>query len=102
MCGKLQQLHVCICQTGSGKTHIVLGDIGVFNHQHNESCGMTPRLVEYLFVRILKEEVAQKHRKLEHKCICSLLEIYNEQMSDLLESLVNMQMQEDLNKGFHV
>ncbi|XP_024397560.1 kinesin-like protein KIN-12D isoform X2 [Physcomitrium patens] len=90
-------------QTGSGKTHTMLGDIGDFDQQPNENCGMTPRVFAYLFAKIQKEEEAQKHRKLKYKCRCSFLEIYNEQISDLLEpSLTNLQMREDLNKGVYV
>lgn len=52
---------------------------------------------------MMQEEEAQKHRKLKYKCRCSFLEIYNEQISDLLEpSLTNLQMREDLNKGVYV
>ncbi|KAG0602290.1 hypothetical protein M758_10G004500 [Ceratodon purpureus] len=85
-------------QTGSGKTHTMLGDVGDI-----ENRGMTPRVFEYLFARIRKEEEAQKQRKLKYKCRCSFLEIYNEQISDLLEpSSTNLQMREDVKKGVFV
>lgn len=41
-------------QTGSGKTHTMLGDIGDFDQQPNENCGMTPRVFAYLFAKIQK------------------------------------------------
>lgn len=51
----------------------------------------------------MQEEEAQKHEKLKYKCRCSFLEIYNEQVSDLLEpSSTNLQMREDSNKGVYV
>lgn len=51
----------------------------------------------------MQEEEAQKHAKLKYKCTCSFLELYNEQISDLLEpSSTNLQMREDLNKGVYV
>lgn len=45
-------------QTGSGKTHTMLGDIGDF-----ENRGMTPRVFEYLFARIRKV-IIQLHLEL--------------------------------------
>ena len=49
------------------------------------------------------EEEAHKHEKLKYNCRCSFLEIYNEQVSDLLEpSSTYLQMQEDFNRGVYV
>jgi kinesin family protein 15 len=51
----------------------------------------------------VQEEEAQKQGKLRYKCRCSFLEIYNEQISDLLEpSSTNLQMREDAKKGVFV
>ena len=41
-------------QTGSGKTHTMLGDIEAGTRRHSVNCGMTPRVFEYLFSRIQK------------------------------------------------
>lgn len=41
-------------QTGSGKTHTMLGDLGEIDARSNENRGMTPRVFEYLFAKILK------------------------------------------------
>jgi len=41
-------------QTGSGKTHTMLGDIEAGTRRHSINCGMTPRVFEYLFSRIQK------------------------------------------------
>lgn len=42
-------------QTGSGKTYTMMGAIGQMDGKLNKDCGITPRVFEYLFMRI--EEV---------------------------------------------
>ncbi|KAG4198306.1 hypothetical protein ERO13_A05G077400v2 [Gossypium hirsutum] len=90
-------------QTGSGKTHTMLGDIEGGTRRHSVNCGMTPRVFEYLFTRIQKEKDTRKDEKLRFTCKCSFLEIYNEQILDLLDpSSTNLQIREDMKKGVHV
>ncbi|XWS52766.1 hypothetical protein CRYUN_Cryun11dG0100400 [Craigia yunnanensis] len=90
-------------QTGSGKTHTMLGDIEGGTRRHSVNCGMTPRVFEYLFTRIQKEKEARKDEKLRFTCKCSFLEIYNEQILDLLDtSSTNLQIREDNKKGVYV
>ncbi|XVF19596.1 hypothetical protein REPUB_Repub11eG0124500 [Reevesia pubescens] len=90
-------------QTGSGKTHTMLGDIEGGTRRHSVNCGMTPRVFEYLFTRIQKEKEARKDDKLRFTCKCSFLEIYNEQILDLLDpSSTNLQIREDIKKGVYV
>ncbi|PQQ14034.1 kinesin-like protein KIN-12E [Prunus yedoensis var. nudiflora] len=90
-------------QTGSGKTHTMLGDIEGGTRRHSVNCGMTPRVFEYLFSRIQKEKEAGRDEKLKFVCKCSFLEIYNEQILDLLDpSSNNLQIREDIKKGVYV
>ncbi|KAL7226298.1 hypothetical protein ACSBR1_021419 [Camellia fascicularis] len=90
-------------QTGSGKTHTMLGDIEGGARRHSVNCGMTPRVFEYLFSRIQKEKEARREEKLKFTCKCSFLEIYNEQILDLLDpSSTNLQIREDTKKGVYV
>ncbi|CAL1403728.1 unnamed protein product [Linum trigynum] len=90
-------------QTGSGKTYTMLGDIEGGTRRHSVHCGMTPRVFEYLFSRIQKEKDVRKDEKLKFVCKCSFLEIYNEQILDLLDpSSNNLQIREDVKKGVYV
>ncbi|KAL9674626.1 hypothetical protein QQ045_030898 [Rhodiola kirilowii] len=90
-------------QTGSGKTYTMMGDIQEMDGKLNEDCGITPRIFEYLFSKITMEETKRKDEKLKYCCKCSFLEIYNEQITDLLEpSSINLQIREDLKKGVYV
>ncbi|XP_059280862.1 kinesin-like protein KIN-12C isoform X1 [Lycium ferocissimum] len=90
-------------QTGSGKTYTMMGDIGEMSGKLCEQCGITPRIFEYLFTRIREEEDKRKNERLKYSCKCSFLEIYNEQITDLLEpSSTNLLLREDLKKGVYV
>ncbi|XP_011100690.1 kinesin-like protein KIN-12C isoform X1 [Sesamum indicum] len=90
-------------QTGSGKTYTMMGEIDKMDGKLGDDCGITPRIFEYLFTRITKEEESRKHERLTYSCKCSFLEIYNEQITDLLEpSSTNLQLREDLKKGVYV
>ncbi|KAI5059960.1 hypothetical protein GOP47_0024380 [Adiantum capillus-veneris] len=90
-------------QTGSGKTHTMLGDIGELEERPSDNRGITPRIFEYLFGQISVEERLRKEERLLFTCKCSFLEIYNEQITDLLEpSSTNLQMREDIKKGVYV
>ncbi|TXG71464.1 hypothetical protein EZV62_000043 [Acer yangbiense] len=90
-------------QTGSGKTYTMMGEINGVEGELNEDCGITPRIFEYLFSRIKAEEESRRDERLKFSCKCSFLEIYNEQITDLLEpSSTNLQLREDLKKGVYV
>ncbi|CAJ1356747.1 unnamed protein product, partial [Effrenium voratum] len=62
-------------QTGSGKTHSVLGE-----YDPPENRGLLPRILQDLFRRVGE----QKSEAVEFQCHVSYLEIYNEQIRDLL------------------
>ncbi|XP_048576584.1 kinesin-like protein KIF15 isoform X2 [Nematostella vectensis] len=90
-------------QTGSGKTFTMLGpaegEAECFTH---ELRGVIPRCFEYLFSLIKREQ--EKHGDhLEFLCQCSFLEIYNEQIFDLLDPASSgLALREDLKKGIFV
>uniref|UniRef100_A0A7N0TDF2 Kinesin motor domain-containing protein n=1 Tax=Kalanchoe fedtschenkoi TaxID=63787 RepID=A0A7N0TDF2_KALFE len=90
-------------QTGSGKTYTMLGEIDELEINPSPHRGMTPRVFEFLFGRIRAEEETRKEEKLKYSCKCSFLEIYNEQITDLLDpSATNLHLREDMKKGVYV
>ncbi|KAK1626202.1 hypothetical protein QYE76_000517 [Lolium multiflorum] len=85
-------------QTGSGKTYTMLGEISDLEVRPSSERGMTPRIFEFLFARIRAEEESRRDEKLKYNCKCSFLEIYNEQITDLLDpSSTNLPLREDIN-----
>ncbi|XP_062020518.1 kinesin-like protein KIN-12D [Rosa rugosa] len=90
-------------QTGSGKTYTMLGEIDDLEDKPSPHRGMTPRIFEFLFARIQAEEESRRDEKLKYNCKCSFLEIYNEQITDLLDpSSSNLLLREDVQKGVYV
>ncbi|XP_073045648.1 kinesin-like protein KIN-12D [Primulina eburnea] len=90
-------------QTGSGKTYTMLGDTEELEVKPRPNRGMTPRVFEFLFARIRAEEEIRKDERLKYNCKCSFLEIYNEQITDLLDpSSSNLMLREDIKKGVYV
>ncbi|XP_020592700.1 kinesin-like protein KIN-12F [Phalaenopsis equestris] len=90
-------------QTGSGKTHTMLGEINDLEIRPSTNRGMIPRIFEFLFARIKAEEESRRVDKLKYTCKCSFLEIYNEQIFDLLNpTSTNLLIREDPRKGVHV
>ncbi|KAH0926931.1 hypothetical protein HID58_019187 [Brassica napus] len=90
-------------QTGSGKTYTMLGEVGDLEFKPSPNRGMMPRIFEFLFARIQAEEESRRDESLKYNCKCSFLEIYNEQITDLLEpSSTNLQLREDIKSGVYV
>ncbi|CAN6449393.1 unnamed protein product [Victoria cruziana] len=90
-------------QTGSGKTYTMLGQINDVDMKPSPDQGMMPRIFEFLFARIRAEEESRMDEKISFSCKCSFLEIYNEQITDLLDpSSTNLMLREDIKKGVYV
>ncbi|KAJ6343453.1 hypothetical protein OIU76_005234 [Salix suchowensis] len=92
-------------QTGSGKTYTMWGPANVLSDE-NFLCdqqGLTPRVFQRLFDRINEEQIKHTDKQLKYQCRCSFLEIYNEQITDLLDpSQRNLQIREDMQTGVYV
>ncbi|MBN3325950.1 KI15A protein, partial [Atractosteus spatula] len=88
-------------QTGSGKTFTMLGPAESDNFTHDMR-GVIPRSFEYLFFLINREAEKSGNGK-SFLCKCSFIEIYNEQIFDLLDSAsASLFLRENIKKGVFV
>ncbi|XP_023556410.1 kinesin-like protein KIF15 [Octodon degus] len=88
-------------QTGSGKTFTMMGPSESDNFSHNLR-GVIPRSFEYLFSLIDREREKAGVGK-SFLCKCSFIEIYNEQIYDLLDSAsAGLYLREHIKKGVFV
>nr|XP_015212336.1 PREDICTED: kinesin-like protein KIF15 [Lepisosteus oculatus] len=88
-------------QTGSGKTFTMLGPAESDNFTHDMR-GVIPRSFEYLFFLINREAEKSRNGK-SFLCKCSFIEIYNEQIFDLLDSAsASLFLRENIKKGVFV
>lgn len=94
-------------QTGSGKTYTIQGPILEDGGTDNNLRGLMQRSFEYIFQNIdeQKKLIKDKHDGSEINFLikCNYLEIYNEQIVDLLEpASINLHVREDIKKGVYV
>eukprot|EP00887_Chlorella_sp_A99_P006286 scaffold3.g6286.t1 len=92
-------------QTGSGKTYTMLGELP----QDGEApfpaqAGLIPRLFAHLFRRIAEVEGGQRPgREVKFRLACSLLEVYQEVVTDLLNpAATKLAVREGDRKRVHV
>lgn len=89
-------------QTGSGKTFTMLGPHEDNDNFQHELRGVIPRSFEYLFKLVNKQKEIHGD-KVVFLCKCSFLEIYNEQIFDLLDtSSSSLQLRENIHRGVYV
>ncbi|CAI0374014.1 unnamed protein product [Linum tenue] len=92
-------------QTGSGKTYTMWGppsamvaDPSPSSHQ-----GIVPRIFQMLFDEIQKEQDSSEGKQTNYQCRCSFLEIYNDQIGDLLDPVQrNLEIMDDPKNGLFV
>lgn len=94
-------------QTGSGKTYTIQGpgfDDVCLTEQADADRGILPRSFDYIFNKLehLTEDNGEES-KVEYLVRTSYLEIYNEQIMDLLNpTSQHLQIREDIKKGVYV
>ena len=68
-------------QTGSGKTHTILGSdvasggLGGDASSKDETRGLLPRVLEYIFETIRIKELKEGEHTVKHLCKCSFIEV---------------------------
>ncbi|XP_062378066.1 kinesin-like protein KIF15 [Sardina pilchardus] len=88
-------------QTGSGKTFTMLGPSECDSFS-DDLRGVIPRSFEYLFF-LINREVEKSGNLKSFLCKCSFIEIYNEQIYDLLDSAsASLFLRENIKKGVFV
>ncbi|CAM6117692.1 unnamed protein product [Calypogeia fissa] len=113
----LQGYHCCLIaygQTGAGKTFTMEGPDpesspggspgfqAKANLKRHEKRGLIPRILDYIFQRMSTEKT-QNCKDVEFVVKCSYLQIYNEQVSDLLDpGSYNLTIHEDAKHGMYV
>lgn len=102
-------------QTGTGKTHTIIGPLESLFDDKNENFGLIPNILSFLFEqkeeakKIIKESTKEKVEKVDYNLSCSCIEIYNEQLIDLLNNSTQfdkadeiLKIREDPKKGMYI
>ncbi|KAF5796380.1 putative plus-end-directed kinesin ATPase [Helianthus annuus] len=92
-------------QTGSGKSYTLWGPPGAMVEDRSASgdLGIVPRIFQTLFAEIEREQEQTEGKQINYQCRCSFLEIYNEQIGDLLDPTQrNLEIKDDAKHGFYV
>jgi hypothetical protein len=98
----LVRMYVCmyICQSGAGKTHTMMGNTRVDESQgHSIEAGIIPNAMSDIF-KIIAAKRATALPGQSWTVIVSFMEVYNEQVYDLLESTDKiLSVREDTERG---
>ncbi|KAK6934542.1 Kinesin motor domain [Dillenia turbinata] len=92
-------------QTGSGKTYTMWGPPSAMleGQNPNSDLGIAPRIFQMLFSEIQKEKENCDAEQINYQCRCSFLEVYNDQIGDLLDPTQrNLEIKDDPKNRFYV
>ncbi|XP_020224344.1 kinesin-like protein KIN-12F isoform X1 [Cajanus cajan] len=92
-------------QSGSGKTYTMWGPpSAMFEELSPQSHkGIVPRIFQMLFSELDKEQHVSEGKLFNYQCRCSFLEIYNEQIGDLLDPTQrNLEIKDDSKNAFYL
>lgn len=93
---------VCYGQSGTGKTYTMWGPLAaMFDSRSNRADrGIVPRFFQRLFSQIQGKQESSPEKQTSYQCRCSFLEVFNEQINDLLDpSQRNLQIRETTGNG---
>ncbi|KAI4988346.1 hypothetical protein ZWY2020_029976 [Hordeum vulgare] len=96
---------VCYGQSGTGKTYTMWGPLAAMfdNRSDRADRGVVPRFFRSLFSQIQGNQESSPEKHTSYQCRCSFLEVFNEQINDLLDpSQRNLQIRETTGNGIHV
>ncbi|CAH2053247.1 unnamed protein product [Thlaspi arvense] len=92
-------------ENGSGKTYTMWGPAGSMLEDPSPKGeqGLAPRIFQMLFSEIQREKMKSGGKEVNYQCRCSFLEIYNGQISDLIDQTQrNLKIKDDAKNGVHV
>ena len=103
-------------QTGTGKTHTIIGPLESLFDDDNDNFGLIPNILNFLFnnkeeaTNIIRESSKEKAEKIDYSLSCSCIEIYQEHLIDLLSNNNNafdsnddsLKIREDPKKGMYI
>ncbi|KAL5735804.1 hypothetical protein ACOSQ2_030592 [Xanthoceras sorbifolium] len=92
-------------QTGSGKTYTMWGPPSamVEDPSPRSNQGIVPRIFQKLFSEIQRVQQNSDGKQINYQCRCSFLEIYNEQIDDLLDPTQrDLEIKDDPKNGLYV
>ena len=87
----------CYGQTGAGKTHTMMGPLDQLFEENSPSHGLIPRIIHYIFNEkqkvhdIITNNTTEKCKNIKYQVKTCVMELYQEQIIDLLSSLPNNQ-----------
>ena len=87
----------CYGQTGAGKTHTMMGPLDQLFEEDSPSHGLIPRIIHYIFNEkekvhnIITNNTTEKCKNIKYQVKTCVMEIYQEQIIDLLNPLSNSQ-----------
>ena len=104
----------CYGQTGSGKTYTMMGPIDCLFDIQSKKHGLIPNIINYLFnntnevENIIKNSSKENPKKITYTISCSCIELYQEQIIDLLSDNNNnnndekLTIREDSKRGMYI
>ena len=103
-------------QTGTGKTHTIIGPLESLFDDNNDNFGLIPNILNFLFnnkeeaTNIIRSSSKEKAEKIDYSLSCACIEIYQEHLIDLLSNNKNsfekedeiLKIREDPKKGMYI